>query len=130
MTKITLSSNASGTGNVNFAAPNTNSAITVTLPTSNVDMDALGPSTTAGDVGTYAFLREDGNDKTQVTFGGTRAGSSLHPVSLNTWNSNGPYVGFTGSLASAVSGTWRCMGNYSSSTSENDNPLTVWLRIS
>lgn len=101
-----------------------------TAGTFTSDIDSLGPSTTAGAVGTHALLREDGNDKTQVAFGGTLAGSNLYPVSLNTWNSNGPYVGFTGSLPSAVSGTWRCMGNYDSSTSSNDNPLTLWVRIS
>jgi hypothetical protein len=112
MTKITLSSNASGTGNVNFAAPNTNSSITVTLPTSNVDMDNLSPSTTAGAVGTYAFLGSD----VIISEGSTTAASNLQ---------------FAGSprlsAGNAPSGTWQCMGMiYRTGYSD----ATVFVRIS
>ena len=93
-------------------------------------IDSLGASTDAGAVGTYAFLREDGRNKPQVTFGGTLAGSSLYPASLNIYQSNGPYWGITYLSPTAVSGTWRCMGLYDTDTSKNDEPLTVWVRIS
>lgn len=86
--------------------------------------------TTAGDVGTYAFLRQFGNNKAQVTFGGTLAGSSLYPTSMNNSTSGGPYWGITGSLGTAVSGTWQCMGFYDPTTSANDNPVTLFVRIS
>jgi len=112
MTRITLSSNASGTGNVNFAAPNTNSAVTVTLPTSNVDMDALGPSTTVGDVTTYGLLVSAANYGTYNP-GDTLAGSALRWTNTSNQQSGTP------------SGTWQMCG-YSVSS---DTP-TVWQRIS
>lgn len=108
MTKVTISGNSNGNGNVNFAAPNTNSAITVTLPSSNVDMDNLGPSTTALDVGTYAYLFNDGASGTNDYSIGQDA-----PGSLLMWK-NGYFV----------SGTWRSMGNGTARTGEK-----LWLRI-
>lgn len=112
MTKVTISGNASGTGNVNFSAPNTNSAITVTLPTSNVDMDNLGPSTTVGDVTTYGFLLTASNYGAYSP-GMTIAGSALR------WSDvlykYGP----------EPSGTWQICG----ATDSTDRP-TVWQRIS
>jgi hypothetical protein len=125
MTKITLSSNASGTGNVNFAAPNTNSAITVTLPTSNVDMDSLGPSTTAGAVGTYAFLSEINNGQPDRDFGDTLAGSGLRLSSASTYAS---YIWNNTNIA--VSGTWRLMGDYPLHSYQRNNTASVWVRIS
>lgn len=95
----------------------------------NFDSGSAG-GTTAGAVGTYAYLRENGANKTQVTFGGTRAGSVLYPTSLNNSTSGGPYWGMTGSLPTAVSGTWQCMGFYDATTAANDNPVTLWVRIS
>ncbi len=95
----------------------------------NFDSATVG-STTAGDVGTYAFLRENGTNKTQVTFGNTLAGSSLYPASLNNSQSGGPYWGITGLPTASVSGTWRCMGFYDATATSNDNPVTLWIRIS
>ena len=117
MTKVTISGNVNGTGNVNFAAPNTNSAITVTLPTSNVDMDSLGPSpsTTTGDVGTYALLR---NQTSSYKYAGdTIAGSSALYSAASANNSGSP------------SGTWRCMGHTMASTGSPAD-VTVFVRIS
>ena len=113
MTRVTISGNANGSGNVNFAAPNTNSAITVTLPTSNVDMDALGPSTTLADVGTYAFCRTGANFG-QFLAGTTTAGSNLIYGDRSGNAQGGPGVG-----------TWQCMGHTSSSDLE-----TLYVRIS
>ena len=112
MTKVTISGNANGTGNVNFAAPNTNSTITVTLPTSNVDMDSLGPSTTAGDVGTYAQLMAAGNYGEEFP-GDTLAGSILRWANVSNQKQGIP------------SGTWQIMGYTPSS-----DTASVWVRIS
>lgn len=102
MTKVTISGNASGTGNVNFAAPNTNSAITVTLPTSNVDMDALGPSTDFNAVGTYAALFQDnGPDYSPGTSVAINGSTSFRFYSVNLAHSG---------YAVYPSGTWRTMG--------------------
>jgi hypothetical protein len=94
---------------------------------------SASPSTTAGAVGTYAFLRESGLDKSQVTFGGTKAGSSLYPASLTgnrSYGYSGIFHGITYSIPSSVSGTWRHMGYYDPSSGFNDDPLSVWVRIS
>jgi len=115
MTKVTISGNANGTGNVNFAAPNTNSTITVTLPTSNVDMDSLGPSTTLADVGTYALMRTGPN------YGSTAAGT-VFSASYGQFIYADVYGNGSGGPGA---GSWRSMG-YSDSS---DRP-TVWVRIS
>jgi len=91
---------------------------------------ATGGSTTAGAVGTYAFLIENVANATALAFGGTRAGSSLRPSSLNGESSGGVYWGVTYFSASTVSGTWRLMGAYHSITNANDQPITLWVRIS
>lgn len=106
MTKVTISGNASGTGNVNFAAPNTNSAITVTLPTSNVDMDALGPSTDFNTVGTYSTIFHN-------------TGPDYAPGSSVAINGNTGFRFYSINLAHSgysvyPSGTWRNMTPWNS----------------
>ena len=87
-----------------------------------------GASTTTGAVGTYALLYEDspnaerdpGDDlaaSSTLYYCSTRGGGSLEHGSVLTRNT-GP------------SGTWRLMGDYSGTVSENDYPISVWLRIS
>lgn len=118
MTKITLSSNASGTGNVNFAAPNTNSSITVTLPTSNVDMDALGPSTALNAVGTYALLIKTSG--AQVYSGVTVSGSDYDFTSAS---------GKVSATNPNPAGTWRLMG-YLNGDLSSEAKVSVFVRIS
>tara|TARA_R110001606_G_C15078102_1_gene616894 strand:- start:71 stop:412 length:342 start_codon:yes stop_codon:yes gene_type:complete len=112
MTKITLTSNGSGSGNVNFAAPNTNSTVTVTLPTSNVDMDALGPSTTLAAVGTYGLARQI-TGTIIYTHGHTRSGTGMEWADVNNGSSGAINVG-----------TWRAMGR-----ANNSLQSTLYLRI-
>lgn len=71
---------------------------------------------TAGAVGSLAFAEQV--SATGVTYGSTDAGSNLLPT--NAGNSN---------PATALSGTWRCLGRASSSAGK-PNQTTLWLRVS
>ncbi len=88
----------------------------------NFDSGSVGPSTTLGDVGTYAFLQRFGN----ILQGSTVSGSSLK------WANSGR-LGFTNSGTSPT-GTWRqmgCSGYFNGSTSGGDTlNQTVYVRIS
>lgn len=82
--------------------------------------------TAAGAVGTYAMLTELGSDLSRRNAGDSVAASStLYYAGVSI-------TGTTDQLLIGVSpsGTWRLMGNYASFTGNNDNPVSVWLRIS
>ena len=87
------------------------------------------PPTTAGAVGTYVFAVDSVGR--QLTFGSTYAGSQLYPAAYVT-TGNAP-IGlesgtYLSSASSALSGTWRAMGeHYTNSTFKN---VTVYVRIS
>lgn len=99
---------------------------------------AIGGSTTYGDVGTYIFGRRLGStaDQAQFIAGNTIAGSTLRPaaISSNSADTALRYNTASGSMyngstsSSALTGTWRTMGE--SSSVENENPVTVFVRIS
>jgi hypothetical protein len=84
--------------------------------------------TTAGGVGTYVFAR-GGAD---AAFGATVAGSTLAPTTA-------PYMvpsssgSATFTSGSALSGTWRCMGNFDYTTNFTGGAAiygaTLWMRI-
>ena len=76
----------------------------------------VGASTTAGAVGTYGFFYK--NATGSKYFGGTIAGSSLIPTSVE---------GTSGGSGVTIAGTWRCMG-YTVNT--NAARKTLWVRIS
>ena len=92
------------------------------------------PPTTAGDVGTYAFLVLNG---AAIYFGTNYSGSSLVKsgsnaiqslTALNTaYNANATGIS-RGS--GAVSGTWKCMGEVSTSAASTYGRATLFLRIS
>lgn len=74
-----------------------------------------------GAVGTYAFMNEDALNRPYRLAGSTLAGSSLFYARL----------GGSGNCdETSASGTWRLMGQYHPTTSYNDYPTSVWLRIS
>tara|TARA_R110000796_G_scaffold34200_1_gene88454 strand:- start:155 stop:886 length:732 start_codon:yes stop_codon:yes gene_type:complete len=84
-------------------------------------------STTVGDVGTYAMLYEDGaNLATRnpgddvVNSGSTLAYAGIKAVGTGNVLTQGTYP----------AGTWRLMGSYNTATSTNDDPISLWLRIS
>ena len=80
----------------------------------------------AGAVGTYAFLRAVGGGRS--TFGSTTSGGNLAPAEA----SGRPRT--SGGAIPIVAGTWRCMGEMSSSasltSSAEPRQTTLWLRIS
>lgn len=84
----------------------------------------LTTSTTQGDVGTYAFLVQQGSGA--INWGTTYAGSGLKAASVDAPNG---YIYNTlvyGNSGLVQSGTWRCMGQ---STTHNTKG-TVFVRIS
>lgn len=84
---------------------------------------------TAGAVGSYAFAQY-ASTTTDVAFGGTTAGSNLAPSGFRSPVTAGSTtISFTG-VGSALSGTWRCLGNADIDGSSNGYASTLWLRIS
>jgi len=82
------------------------------------------PSTSAsaaGSVGSYSFAEQQAINVPYKAIGSTLAGSSLQPCSIFEIGQGG-----NGTL----SGTWRLMGSYATTTSYNDYPISLWLRIS
>tara|TARA_R110000822_G_scaffold77626_2_gene186314 strand:- start:74 stop:532 length:459 start_codon:yes stop_codon:yes gene_type:complete len=133
MSKIALTPNATGTGIFTISSPATSTDRTLTLPDeagtvltsvsslasanltgalpaiSGAALTGVGASTTYGDVGTYAWGRPN-------TFGDFLGGSTtaaLYAVSqVSTTNPMYYYPaggGWYYGIASALSGTWRCM---------------------
>jgi len=112
------------------------------------NLTGVGGSTTAGAVGTYCWARNTGSATTASTgtgssfnFGTTYAGTGLFPAGFsgeavgnfgNAW-----YYNYTSGVAvgsnanSALSGTWRCMGQTSIASPYYDEvPVTLFVRIS
>ena len=102
-------------------------------------IDAGGGSTTAGDVGTYAFLISASTS--DFTFGSTLAGSSLRPSGITTKTGSSSVTtanlnaGYVSTQNTTQAGTWRCMGRADFTvTGGRDTtyyrPATLWVRIS
>lgn len=101
--------------------------ISATSGSLTIDGASVGPSTTAGDVGTYAFLMYTGGSTLDP--GQSVSGSSLRYGSVssnNLLNTSGYSVTNTGSTT--PSGTWRCMGEKPSGY--YTYPATLYVRIS
>ena len=100
---------------------------------------ALGSvSTTGGDVGTYVFGRRFFTTSTQAQFifGNTYAGSTLYPAGISAQDAyangvinSGPGLAIGDTAASALSGTWRAMGQTSSHVSYDEGLVTLLVRI-
>ena len=84
--------------------------------------------TTAGAVGTYVFAKR-GTGTADVAFGSTLAGSNLVPTSAFTSYSSGTPATLN---PAALSGTWRCMGEYDHTIATGGvaGGSTLWMRIS
>jgi hypothetical protein len=86
-----------------------------------------GASTTTGAVGTYALLYEDAANAAVRGPGDDLAASST----LYYCSTKGAFdPGAVLTRNTAPSGTWRLMGDRNSAATENDYPISVWLRIS
>jgi hypothetical protein len=95
----------------------------------NLSPASLVTGSTAGAVGTYAWLGETTTVATATN--GTRAGSSLRyggVLSAASYTNDFPAAtSFIGN-GGTPSGTWRCMGR--AHNSGTDYPATLWVRIS
>ena len=94
-------------------------------------LTGVGGSTTAGAVGTYAFLWRD---NAGTTLGTTHAGSTLFYAIINDDNTSGAVANVyhgNGTVRSGISpsGTWRAMGS-AGSYSAAYGQATVYVRIS
>ena len=117
----------------------TSANLTGALPA--IDGSALtgvGPSTTLGAVGTYVWGRRAGSSSDQAQFlaGSSYAGTTLYPAGISNnqatallaWDTAVSTM-YNGSTAStALSGTWRAMGE--THAVERENPVTLFVRIS
>ena len=116
----------------------TSANLTGALPA--IDGSALtgvGSSTTYGAVGTYVLGRRQTSVFNQVEFlpASTYAGSSLYPAGISattsntqgTYNTTQIYNGDINSRATALSGTWRAMGEVNHD--DTFNPMTLFVRI-
>ena len=109
-------------------------SITATLANSSV-RTAMA-SSSAGAVGTYAFLGIDNDDVSRDGMGDTRAGADLRAAGIaapSGWYNDDPagsgqYVKPKGQ-SGYMDGTWRCMGESGTGT-EYAYGATLWLRIS
>lgn len=106
-----------------------------------VDVGAATAALSAGAIGTYVWATRT-SGSTNVTFGSTLAGSSLSPTSAVygvAGQGQASVTSYNFDTASALSGTWRAMGEYDhekqSGTDGSGNFInlrgaTLWLRIS
>mgnify|MGYP000164859386 FL=1 len=89
--------------------------------------DYAAPSTTLGDVGTYAFLaRTSTGQSDYISVGSTYSGSSLEYAGVSRSAGNAIIISPSGS----PSGTWRAMGNVGSAFTGFNQRATSFVRIS
>ena len=132
-------------GSERLEVNNTRTQIDTLLVTGTATFDGAvvgaGASTTAGDVGTYMWARRAGSTtaKAAFDFGSTYAGSDLYPAgfaatvsssSSGSWYySSSAHLGISPTTTPARSGTWRCMGQ-TTQPSFDENHVTLFVRIS
>lgn len=91
---------------------------------------ALDPAfSTAGGVGSYVFAK----GAADAVFGATVAGSTLRPTSAAYSIAVSSGTAATFNIGSALSGTWRCMGTFDTTTLYGGGGAnlgaTLWIRI-
>jgi hypothetical protein len=104
MSRIALNGNASGTGTVTIASPNTNSDRTVTLP------DATGTLVLSGDAASFSSVSVSGNMSFNSGYG-----SAAVAYGCRAW------VNFNGTSTVAI----RASGNVTSITDNGTGDYTV-----
>jgi len=128
-----------GTSAVQFVAPGTSANVLTSNGTSWVSQAPSGGGTSAGGVGTYAFLRN--TTDADYDFGATLAGSSLYPAGIAYRNTYWVvYTNASSTLRQGIpvnkttnpSGTWQCMGVSSNIGDGTDytQSVTLWVRTS
>lgn len=101
------------------------------------------PVPAAGAVGSYVWgtSAATGLTAAQFVFGTTYAGTGLFPAGFSTPHANTGTAGLSTYLGSqsiavldttvsALSGTWRCMGQTNVSETYDEQPISLFLRIS
>jgi len=88
---------------------------------SSAQVAAATAGISAGSVGSYSFAEEQASNVPYRAIGSTIAGSLLQPCSIFEIGQGG--YGY-------LSGTWRLMASYVITTSANDFPISLWLRVS
>ena len=91
-------------------------------------LTGVGPSTTTGAVGTYAWLGRNSGSST-LSAGSTYAGSGLRYAGAGQYSWAGGNTAYSTSRGGAPAGTWRAMGTCTSSYS-TVSPSTIFVRIS
>ena len=94
----------------------------VIIPTTEGVTNAL-KGLSVGGVGTHAFLCEIGTNKSARDNGDLLSGSSLRYAGVN----NNTSIHLSNDVT--VSGTWKLLGAYDTTTSYNDNVMSLWLRV-
>jgi hypothetical protein len=122
-----------GTSAINFVAPGTSGNVLTSNGTTWASAAIPAQSTaqvlnatagaSANDVGTYAFLSRITTGA--LSFGTNYSGSDLRPIGLRMDNNNPTAVAYTGGEGSARSGTWKCMGE----TTSSSRCYTLFLRV-
>ena len=98
-------------------------------------LTGVGSSTTAGDVGTYVFVRRrtpamSNNIATSgLEYGNTYAGSVLRPSGLSTSAAVNTDIKYADNDGSNLSGTYRAMG-YAYNNTAGQYAMTLMVRIS
>ena len=116
-----------GAGSVTIAATGGGTVTSITAGTglsggTITTSGTIALVTTAGAVGTYAFLKNAG--ATDVAFGSTTAGSNLRETGIGQMCGSVTFYG----LGTAKSGTWQSMG-YGYGTNTYGANATLWVRI-
>ena len=99
----------------------------ITAATTTAVILAATAAASGGDVGTYIYANT--NNSTAYALGATIAGSSLLPTGSQCTDS-GPATARISGNGAAPAGTWRCMGERSTSSGVVTTVATLWLRIS
>ena len=92
-----------------------------------------GSSTTAGDVGTYVFVRRRDSAMSAniansgLEYGNTYAGSDLRPAGLSVSTSLNTDANYAGDTGSNLSGTYRAMG-YAYNNTSGQYAMTLMVR--
>jgi len=103
---------------------NVKAAVLALAPSSIPTTEQVAAATagiSAGSVGSYSFAEEQAINVPYRAIGSTIAGSLLQPCSIFEIGQGG---------YGTLSGTWRLMASYATTTSYNDYPISLWLRVS
>jgi hypothetical protein len=115
----------SGTANSTTFLRGDNTWQTISTSPTTAQVLSATAGASVGTVGTYVYAKRAVSTPSGTTItspGGTRAGSDLRYSGVGPAGSQ--------SNGAALSGTWRCMGNFANPSGFAGDISTLWLRIS